>query len=195
MTPKWPQNWSKMSHTGAKRPFQHLPENEQKTNTKKEPQKHEKMNLSQQGNGKRAQQESTVEQRVYICSMHPRPQSKDEKLKNISKIINEYSNTCNPCSKNMIWIHYSLEQRHHILYKESYKKHFKIPLKDTPKWPQMAPFGGLGATLEPARYQGRKLHPNLTPQAPKMRPIWIPKETLRPNKIHKSHWRMLKRCW
>ena len=51
----------------------------------------------------------------------------------------------------------------------------------------MAPFGGLGATLEPARYQGRKLHPNLTPQAPKMRPIWIPKETLRPNKIHKSH--------
>ena len=79
-----------MSHTGAKRPFQHLPENEQKTNTKKEPQKHEKMNLSQQGNGKRAQQESTVEQRVYICSMHPRPQSKDEKLKNISKIINEY---------------------------------------------------------------------------------------------------------
>ena len=77
----------------------------------------------------------------------------------------------------MIWIHYSLEQRHHILYKESYKKHFKIPLKDTPKWPQMAPFGGLGATSEPARYQGRKLHPNLTPQAPKMRPIWIPKET------------------
>ena len=49
----------------------------------------------------------------------------------------------------------------------------------------MAPFGGLGATLEPARYQGRKLHPNLTPQAPKMRPIWIPKETLRANKIHK----------
>ena len=49
-----------------------------------------KINLSQQGNGKRAQQESTVEQRVYICSMHPRPQSKDEKLKNISKIINEY---------------------------------------------------------------------------------------------------------
>ena len=104
-------------------------------------------------------------------------------------------NTCNPCSKNMIWIHYSLEQRHNILYKESYEKHFKIPLKDTPKWPQMAPFGGLGATLEPARHQGRKLHPNLTPQAPKMRPIWIPKETLRPNKIHKSHRRMLKRCW
>ena len=79
-----------MNHTGAKRPFQRLPENEQKTNTKKEPQKHEKINLCQQGNGKRAQQESTVEQRVYICSMHPRPQSKDEKLKNISKIINEY---------------------------------------------------------------------------------------------------------
>ena len=79
-----------MSHTGAKRPFQHLPENEQKTNTEKEAPKHEKMNLSQQGNGKRAQQESTVEQRVHICSMHPRPQSKDEKLKNISKIINEY---------------------------------------------------------------------------------------------------------
>ena len=73
-----------MSHTGAKRPFQHLPENEQKTNTKKEPQKHEKMNLSQQGNGKRAQQESTVEQRVYICS-----KSKD--------IENEYNNTYNPC--------------------------------------------------------------------------------------------------
>ena len=80
-----------MSHTGAKRPFQHLPENKQKTKTKKEAPKHEKMNppafgnLSQQGNGKRAQEESTVEQRVYICSMHPRPQSKDEKLKNISK--------------------------------------------------------------------------------------------------------------
>ena len=74
-----------MSHAGAKRPFQHLPENEQKTKTKKETPKHEKMNLSQQGNGKRAQQESTVEQRVYICSMHPRPQSKDEKLKSISK--------------------------------------------------------------------------------------------------------------
>ena len=29
--------------------------------------------------------ERTVEQRVYICSMHPRPQSKDEKLKSISK--------------------------------------------------------------------------------------------------------------
>ena len=91
-----------MDPTGAKRPFQDPPENEQKTHTKKEPQKHEKINLCQQGNGKRAQQESTVEQRVYICSMHPRPQSKDEKLKNISKIINEYSNTCNPCSKNMI---------------------------------------------------------------------------------------------
>ena len=46
----------------------------------------------------------------------------------------------------------------------------------------MAPLGGLGATLDPSRHQGRKLHPNLTPQAPKMRPIWIPKETLRPNK-------------
>ena len=55
-----------MSYTGAKRPFQHLPENEQKTNTKKEPQKHEKINLSQQGNGKRAQEESTVEERNYI---------------------------------------------------------------------------------------------------------------------------------
>ena len=55
----------------------------------------------------------------------------------------------------------------------------------------MAPFGGLGATLEPARYQGRKLHPNLIPQAPKMRPIWIPKETLRPNKIHKSAQKIL----
>ena len=74
-----------MDPTGAQRPLQDPPENEQKTNTKKEPQKHEKINLSQQGNGKRAQQESTVEQRVYICSMHPRPQSKDEKLKSISK--------------------------------------------------------------------------------------------------------------
>ena len=77
-----------MGLTGAKRPFQHLPENEQKTNTEKGHQKHQKINLSQQGNGKRAQQESTVEQRVYICGMHPHPQSKDEKLKNISTIIN-----------------------------------------------------------------------------------------------------------
>ena len=76
-----------MDPTGAKRPLQGPPENEQKTNTKKKPQKHENINQSQQGNGKRAQQESTVEQRVYICSMHPRPQSKDEKLK---KHIKDY---------------------------------------------------------------------------------------------------------
>ena len=90
-----------MNHTGAKRPFQDPPENEQKTKDNRRPQKNKKINLSQQGNGKRAQQESTVEQRVYICSMHPRPQSKDEKLQHMSKIINEYSNTCNPCSKNI----------------------------------------------------------------------------------------------
>ena len=93
--------------------IQNEPYGRQKTlpapSRKKTENKHEKrtsktrkINLSQQGNGKRAQQESTVEQRVYICSMHPHPQSKDEKLKNMSKIMNEYSNTCNPCSKNMI---------------------------------------------------------------------------------------------
>ena len=59
-----------MDPTGTKRPLQDPLENEQKPNTKKEAPKHEKMNLSQQGNGKRAQQESTVEQRVYICSIH-----------------------------------------------------------------------------------------------------------------------------
>ena len=85
----------------------------------------------------------------------------------------------------MIWIHYSLEQRHHILYKESYKKHFKIRLKDTSKWPQMPPSGGLGATLEPARHQGRKLHPSLSPQGPQMRPIWSSMGTLRSNKSTK----------
>ena len=61
-----------MSHTVAKRPFQHLPENEQKTNTKKEPQKLEKMSLPDQGNGKRVQEESAVEQRIYICGIHNR---------------------------------------------------------------------------------------------------------------------------
>ena len=46
----------------------------------------------------------------------------------------------------------------------------------------MAPFGGLGATLEPARHQGRKLHPILLPQGPQMRPIWSSMGTLRSNK-------------
>ena len=178
MVPKWDPNRA----NGPKRALQGLQKDEQKPEKEKHSKKDQKLNLSQQGNGKRAQQESTVEQRVYICSMHPRPQSKDEKLKNISKIIHEYSNTCNPCSKNMIWIHYSLEQRHHILYKESYKKHVKILLKDTPKWPQMAPFGSLGATLEPARHQGRKLHPSLSPEGLQMKPIWSSMGTLRSNK-------------
>ena len=46
----------------------------------------------------------------------------------------------------------------------------------------MAPFGDLGATLEPARHQGRKLHPSLSPQGPQMRPIWSSMGTLRFNK-------------
>ena len=46
----------------------------------------------------------------------------------------------------------------------------------------MAPFGGLGATLEPARHQGRKLHPSLSPQGPQMRPIWSSMGTLRSRK-------------
>ena len=46
----------------------------------------------------------------------------------------------------------------------------------------MAPFGSLGATLEPARHQGRKLHPSLSPQGPQMRPIWNSMGTLRSNK-------------
>ena len=37
--------------------------------------------------------------------------------------------------------------------KQSCKQHLKIHLKDTQKWPQMAPFWGLGATLEPWRHQ------------------------------------------
>ena len=46
----------------------------------------------------------------------------------------------------------------------------------------MAPFGSLGTTLEPARPQGRKLHPSLSPQGPQMRPIWSSMGTLRGNK-------------
>ena len=49
----------------------------------------------------------------------------------------------------------------------------------------MAPLGGLGATLAPARHQGRKLHPSLSPQGPQMRPIWNSMGTLRFNKSTK----------
>ena len=55
--------------------------------------------------------------------------------------------------KNITWSQYNLEQRHYILYEISFKKLFKIRLKHTPKWPEMAPFWGLGATLEPWCHQ------------------------------------------
>ena len=82
MTPKLLPNAPYERQKTTPRPLR----NHTKNKHEKTPEKDmKKKNLSQQGNGKRAQQESTVEQRVYICSMHPRPQSKDEKLKSISK--------------------------------------------------------------------------------------------------------------
>ena len=67
----------------------------------------------------------------------------------------------------------------------SHKKHTKITLKHTPKWPKMAPFWSLGATLEPWRHQGHKMCTNLAPKGPPKRPIWSPMGTLKANRSSK----------
>ncbi len=67
----------------------------------------------------------------------------------------------------------------------SHKKHTKITLKHTPKWPKMAPFWSLGATLEPWCHQGHKMCTNLAPKGPPKRPIWSPMGTLKANRSSK----------
>ena len=67
----------------------------------------------------------------------------------------------------------------------SHKKHTKITLKHTPKWPKMAPFWSLGATLEPWRHQGHKMCTNLAPKGPRKRPIWSPMGTPKANRSSK----------
>ena len=72
----------------------------------------------------------------------------------------------------------------------------------TPKYnpdpPQMVPFWSLGAILHPSRHQGRKLHPNLTPQAPQMRSKWVypygdPEAQQNPQKSPKNATKILTR--
>ena len=74
----------------------------------------------------------------------------------------------------------------------SHKKHTKITLKHTPKWPKMAPFWSFGATLEPWCHQGHKMCTNLAPKGPPKRPIWSPMGTLKTNISSKVDWKYRK---
>ena len=115
----------------------------------------------------------------------PRPQSKDKHMKNTYK---------EQCKWRILAI---LDQKIRpevtaILKKDipfyittSYKKHHKIYQTDTPKWSQMAPFWGLGATLEPWCHQGHYLCSNLVPQGPQRDPfehLWRPWGPTNPKK-------------
>ena len=65
MTPKLLPNAPYERQKTTPRPLR----NHTKNKHEKTPEKDIKKNLSQQGNGKRAQEESTVEQRNYICGI------------------------------------------------------------------------------------------------------------------------------
>ena len=73
--------------------------------------------------------------------------------------------------------------------KQSYKKHCKIHLKDTPKWPQMPPFWSLGATLEPARFQNSNFDQVCPPKVSQRDPfgaLWGPWNPTNPHNLIKN---------
>ena len=100
--------------------------------------------------------------------------------------------------KNTTWSRQKLEQRHYILFKtiientlqNTSKRHPKV----TPKWPQMAPFWGLGATLEPARFQNSNFDQVCPLKVSKRDPfgtLWGPWDPTNPQNLPKNTLKIL----